>query len=241
MARRFPGRQTALTAAVAGLLPCGPAAAANFTPPQGCTAFMSVQMRGCLVAHYFTCTGDAPGDRWNTLFDADGPFFTAKVDSEYQWIESWEHSPPQRSWLEEPSRDAASFSELLADGEDSYDFSTMSEVGQRRNYAGLDRLTGTLTTIDGVTLEVTEFEIAETDAAGRLVARRWGNQYIHRDWRLFFSGRETFEDTAGRLPTDNTPVEFIMPGEPGYLSTVPLFGCDELMSGAPLPMEGNHG
>lgn len=240
MARRLPARQTSTVAALAGLL-CGPAVAATFAPPQACTPFMSVQMRGCLVAHYYTCAGDAPGEQWDTLFDADGPFFTAKVDAEFQWIESWDYAPPQRTWLEEPSRDAASFSGLLETGEDTYDFSTMSESGQRRNYVGLDRLTGTSTTIDGVTLEVTEFEISETDESGEVVARRWGNQYVHRDWRLFFSGRETFESPEGRLPTDNTPVQFIMPGEKGYLSTVPLFDCDELMSGAPLPLEDHHG
>lgn len=240
MARRSAASRTTLTA-WAALALCGPAAAATFTPPQACTPFMTVQMRGCLVAHYFTCAGDAAGDQWDTLYDADGPFFTAKVDREFQWIESWEFSPPQRTVLEEPSRDAASFSGLLATGEDSYDFSTLSEDGFRRSYVGVDRLTGERQTIDGIELEVTEFEIEEKTDTGEVVARRWGNQYLHRDWRLFFSGREMFENEDGRLPTDNTPVNFIFPGEPGYLSTVPLFDCDELMSGAPLPLEDHHG
>lgn len=240
MARRSAASRTTLTA-LAALALCGPAAAATFTPPQACTPFMTVQMRGCLVAHYFTCAGDAAGDQWDTLYDADGPFFTAKVDREFQWIESWEFSPPQRTVLEEPSRDAASFSGLLATGEDSYDFSTLSEDGFRRSYVGVDRLTGERQTIDGIELEVTEFEIEEQTETGEVVARRWGNQYLHRDWRLFFSGREMFENEDGRLPTDNTPVNFIFPGEPGYLSTVPLFDCDELMSGAPLLLENHHG
>ncbi|GGH54980.1 hypothetical protein GVY41_11045 [Frigidibacter albus] len=241
MARKWTASRTTLTAAVAGLMLCGPAAAATFTPPQGCTPSMTVQMRGCLVAHYFTCEGDAPGDQWDTLYDADGPFFSAKVDSEFQWIESWEFSPPQRTVLEEPSRDAASFSGLLETGEDTYDFSTLSEDGYRRSYVGVDRLTGESAVIDGIELEVTEFEIEEKTDTGEVVARRWGNQYVHRDWRLFFSGRETFENPEGRLPTDNTPVDFIFPGEPGYLSTVPLFGCDELMSQTAPALEMDHG
>jgi len=241
MARRFAESRTTLTAALAGLMLCSPVAAATFAPPQGCTPFMSVQMRGCLVAHYFTCEGDASGEQWDTLYDADGPFFSAKVDAEFQWIESWDYAPPQRSWLEEPSRDAASFSGLLATGEDSYDFSTMSDGGTRRHYKGVDRLTGETAVIDGIELEVTEFEIEEKAETGEVVARRWGNQYVHRDWRLFFSGREMFENPQGRLPTDNTPVNFIFPGEPGYLSTVPLFDCDELMSRAEPAPEVGHG
>lgn len=241
MAPRSAASRTTLTAALAGLMLCGPAAAATFTPPQGCTPFMTVQMRGCLVAHYFTCAGDAPGEQWDTLYDADGPFFSAKVDAEFQWLESWDFSPPQRTVLEEPSRDAASFSGLLATGEDTYDFSTLSDDGSRRSYVGVDRLTGERATIDGIELEVTGFEIEERAETGDVVARRWGNQYVHRDWRLFFSGREMFENTEGRLPTDNTPVDFIFPGEPGYLSTVPLFGCDELMSRAEPALEVDHG
>lgn len=231
--------------AVAALLAvAGPSAAlaGTFVPPQGCTAKMTVQMRGCLVAHYYTCAGDAPGEQGDTLYDSDGPYFTSRVDAEYQWIESHEIDPPLTILLDS-SRDPASFSALIGTGEDRYDFTTRDETGRRLNYEGFDRLTGRTQTIDGIPLEVTEFEMTETDETGTVTARRWGNQFIHRDWRLFFSGAEMWEGTAGVLPTDNTPVLFIFPDEPGYLSTVPLFDCTELMSRAPLPRakEADHG
>ena len=240
---RIAARTAPAVALATGALGClaGAAAAGTFAAPQGCTPFMTVQMHGCVVSHHFRCAGDAPGDQWETLYDSDGPFFTTKVDSEFQWIDSYQSGPPDRIWLEEPARDPASFSNLIATGEDSYDFSTMNDLGQRLSYRGFDRLTGERVVIDGVTLEATQFELTESDEAGTVLTRRSGRQYINRDWRLFFSGVEMTETDEGRLPSDNTPVQFVMPGEEGYLSTVPLFDCDELMSQRGLPQEPDHG
>ncbi|MEI4471842.1 hypothetical protein [Frigidibacter sp. MR17.24] len=237
LARSSSAPIRAVAAAAAVLWLSAPAVqAARFTPPQGCTATMTVQMRGCVVGQYFTCAGDPAGTKHDVLFDSDGPFFASTVDAEYQWIRSQDYGTGATSWLEEPSADAASFSNLLASGEDSYDFATMSDTGERSRYTGVDRLTGRSQTIDGVVLEVTEFAMTETADDGTQIARRWGSQYVHRDWRLFFSGPETFADDAGQLPIDNTPVDFVFPGEPGFLSTVPLFDCDGLMSRAEPPL-----
>lgn len=220
-----------------------PAAAANFAVPSGCAARMTVQMRGCVVGQYFSCHADGAGMQRTVLFDSDGPFFATLVDAEYQWIESTDLPSGVQSWLEQPSQDAASFSHLLASGQDSYDFTTMSSDGQRQRYIGEDRLAGESVTIDGVALERTEFRLEERDEAGRIVSRRSGRQFVHGDWRLFFSGPEVVEDATGEARFDNSPVQFVFPGEPGYLSTVPLFDCDSLMSHRqPVPNGGpRHG
>ncbi|MEI4485307.1 hypothetical protein V8J36_03830 [Frigidibacter sp. MR17.14] len=237
LARALPSLTRAAAAALAALWLSAPVAeAAKFTPPQGCTAKMTVQMRGCVVGHYFTCQGEPAGMQHDVLYDSDGPFYSSTVDAEYQWIRSQDFGTGTTSWLEEPSRDAASFSGLLTTSEDSYDFTTLSDTGERNRYRGVDRLTGQTRVIDGVTLEMTEFAMEEQTEDGTTSARRWGNQFIQRDWRLFFSGPETYADEAGQLPIDNTPMDFIFPGEPGYLSTVPLFDCDGLMSRAEPPL-----
>ena len=36
------------------------------------------------------------------------------------------------------------------------------------------------------------------------------------------------------LPLDGSPVEFIFPGEPGFLKTQPIYDCDAIMSLAPV-------
>jgi hypothetical protein len=83
--------------------------------------------------------------------------------------------------------------------------------------------------IDGVTLQETQFEFAETKTDGSVVKSR-GNEYINADWRLFFAGPSEWNDGSGYVPMDGSPLQFIFPGEPGFFSTEPLFECDAILS-----------
>ena len=80
------------------------------------------------------------------------------------------------------------------------------------------------------------FNFTETDLAGTVLRRSRGNEYIHPDWRLFFSGPSEWDGGDGTyLPIDGSPVQFIFPDEPGFASTQPLFDCDAVMSSLSLP------
>jgi hypothetical protein len=58
-----------------------------------------------------------------------------------------------------------------------------------------------------------------------------GNQFIHPDWRLFFSGTEEWDFGDGPIPVDGSPRQFIFPGEKGFFSTRPVFDCNVITSG----------
>lgn len=220
--------------AVLGL--AAPAIAGTFTPPEGCTAFMTVQAKGCRVSNHYKCTADAPGDQWRADFDQEGPFFMSRIDYEAQWVESFEIDPPVRQTLDANPADPASFSDLLAKGRDDYIFGLSDDTGERTRVRGGDRLTGRQVVIDGITLQETEFNYTETDLSGNVLRRSRGNEYIHPEWRLFFSGPSEWDGGEGNfLPLDGSPVQFIFPGEPGFASTQPLFDCDAVMSSLPLP------
>ncbi|MBA4350133.1 MAG: hypothetical protein C0427_02665 [Rhodobacter sp.] len=208
-----------------------PAFASSFTPPEGCTTFMTVQAKGCRVSNHYKCTADTPGDQWRTDFDQEGPFFMSRIDSEAQWVESYEINPPVKQLLDPSPADPASFSELLATGNDNYIFGLSDDTGERTTVRGGDRLTGRQVVIDGITLQETEFNFTETDLSGNVLRRSRGNEYIHPEWRLFFSGPSQWDGGDGNyLPLDGSPVQFIFPGEPGFASTQPLFDCDAVMS-----------
>ncbi|MCE6961109.1 hypothetical protein LAZ40_18940 [Cereibacter sphaeroides] len=209
-----------------------PAAAQTFTPPEGCTAFMTVQSRGCRVSHHFRCEQDPPGDQWRVDFDQDGIFFSSRIDHEAQWVESYEMFPTVKQVLEPNPEDPASFSELLG-GADSYAFGLRRDTGERSRVTGFDRLTGRSFTIDGIVLQETEFEFSETSIGGTVLRSARGHEYIHPEWRLFFAGPTQWDSGEGTsIPVDGSPVEFIFPGEPGFLSTEPLFDCDAILSQA---------
>ncbi|SEN31082.1 hypothetical protein SAMN05216227_10118 [Pseudorhodobacter antarcticus] len=205
------------------------AQAGSFVPPQGCTAFLTVQSRACRVSTYYTCTQDTPGDQWRADFDQEGMFFLSRVDREGQWVESIELNPTVRQTLDAAPEDQASFTDLLG-GIDTFAFNLSRDNGENSRVRGFDRLTGQSVVIDGVTLSQTEFEYGETDTAGTPLRRARGTEYIHPEWRLFFAGPTEWDGGEGYVPMDGSPVEFMFPGEPGFAAMQPVFECDAILS-----------
>ncbi len=215
------------------LLLTAPAFAGSFVAPEGCTTYLTVQSRGCYVANYYTCEADNPGDQWRADFDQEGMFYTSKIDRETQWIESYDLNPMVKQTLDANAADPANFSSLLATGRDDFEFRLSKDNGEHSNVKGYDQLTGQTVTIDGVTLQETEYEYVETDDAGTVLRQARGREYVSAEFRNFFSGQSEWFDGTDWLPMDGSPVQFIQPGEPGFGATQPIFDCGALMSQAP--------
>jgi hypothetical protein len=221
-------------AILACLLAPTPGLAATWAVPQGCEAFMTVQSKACRVSHYYRCSADAPGDQWRVDLDQEGPFFYSRIDHEAQWVESFD---PTRQTLDPAPSDPASFTELLSEGIDTWSFSLSKDDGTGSRAEGYDRLTGRTIVIDGVTLSETEVEFSEYDRAGNLLRQSRGNEFLHPDWRLFFAGPgETDLGDGIWRPIDGSPVEFIFPGDDGFLARQPKYDCDALTAEAARPM-----
>lgn len=216
---------------LAFLLPF-PAVAGTFTPPEGCTGFLTVQSRGCKVSNHYRCTAHLPGDQTRADFGPEGPYFVSHIDHETQWVASIDLSTGVEQRLQPAPADPASFSELLAKGLDTYDFRLARTDGSASRVTGFDRLTGTRVVIDGIALQETEFEMTETAPDGTVVQRGRGVEYVHPQWRLFFSGPSEFALDDVFLPIDRSPITFSQPGDPGFMETEPKFECDLLMSRA---------
>ena len=213
-----------------------PVLAGTFTPPKGCTAHLTVQSRGCVVSHFYTCEGDQKGEQWRADYDAAGPFFLSKIDRDAQWLESYQFSPSTKEVMDPKPKDPASLSDLISTGLDTFDFELSKDNGDHSRITGFDKLTGASVTIDGVTLKQTEYEYTQTDDKGNVLRHSKGHEYISEQWRSFFSGHSEWEAADGTwTPSDNAPVKFIDPGKPGFGATVPLFECDDQMSSLVLP------
>ena len=223
-------RQFVILALLAAL--ARPSIAGTWTQPEGCEVYVTVQSKACRVSHHYTCSMDAPGDQWRVDMDQEGTFFFSRIDREGQWVESIGET---RQTLDPSPADAASISGLLAQGIDTADFFVTTEDGTSSRYSGFDRLTGTEVVIDGVTLLQTEIDFTEYTADGTVLGRARGNEYIHPDWRTFFAGPGERDLGDGQwLPIDGSPVDFIFPGEPGFLSTQPIYDCDVLSASLPV-------
>lgn len=215
------------------LAPMAASAAPAFALPEGCTAYLTVQSRSCMVSHHFTCADDPEG--WQRRIDHDegGMIYFGAIDAETQWVESFHILSGHSERLERSPSDPASFSALIETGIDTWDFRTLSDETGETRYVGQDRLTGTVEEIDGVTLEETEYAITAYDESGGELWRSQGREYISREWRTFLSGVSTTIVGSESWTTDDRPADFIFPGEAGFLSPVPTHGCGVVMSSAP--------
>jgi hypothetical protein len=201
-----------------------------FALPQGCTGYVTIQMASCSISHHFRCEGDPEGWQRRVDLDEGGVTYFGAIDAETQWMESMHVMAGHSERLEASPADPASFSGLIATGIDTYDFRTLSdEVGEQR-FIGQDRLTGRTVTIDGVTLDETEFAIRALDAEGKEMWRSEGFEFISRDFRMFLSGQSTITAGGESWESDSTPVDFIYPGEQGFLGVTPRHGCGVVLS-----------
>lgn len=218
----------------AAMLTFSPAqAAGTFDPPEGCTTWLTVQSKGCRVSNYYKCERDVPGDQWRADFDQEGIYFISRIDSETQWVESFDLFPTVRQTLDPNPEDPANFSGLLSGGIDTFAFGLSKDDGAQSRVRGFDRLTGRSFTIDGIVLQETEFEFAETDLDGNLLRRSQGREYIHPEWRTFFAGPGEYDGGDGYVPIDGSPVTFEFPGDSGFRATQPVFDCDAVLSSGP--------
>ncbi|GGF66513.1 hypothetical protein GCM10011402_18480 [Paracoccus acridae] len=205
--------------------------AANFVPPSGCQLQATVQNRGCSVSQYYICKADPVGDQRSAIFGKDGLRHLSRIDAETRWVESSDPNTGLADFLVERSKDHASFRTLLETGEDSFDFWTESNTGERLRHVGRDVLTGEKVEIDGQPLEVTRFQLKTYDANGELLIERSGQQFISRKMGRFYGGIETQSDWTGqRQETNDSPVTFAFPGEPGFGDTEPQYDCDQLLT-----------
>ena len=236
-AREKAHRAVALTLFATCVMMSGPSYAQStevFTLPEGCEAWVTVQSKDCSVEHNFTCEGDADGVKQRIAMNERGMTYLGATDRETQWLRSYHPFSNHSERLEDDPADRASLTELLEKGIDTYDFRTLSdEIGATR-FVGQDTLTGRVVSIDDVTLEETEYNITAYDEDGTELWSSRGNEYIHRDWRMFQAGPGTVTLPDETYEEDDSPVEFIFPGEPGFLSANPKHGCGVVMSNSPV-------
>lgn len=214
-------------------LGAAPAGAAEWKPPQGCRLEMTVQQRSCTVAQHYRCQADAPGDQWVAYFTTEGLVSQSRIDAETRWMESSDLVSGITDRLDPEAADHASLSTLLETGSDDFDFWTRSDTGERLRHIGRDDLTGTVE-IDGERLDTTRFNLRTFAETGELLIERNGSQFVSRELGRFFGGVETSTDWTGETQeSDDSPVRFIRPGEPGFGSITPDYDCNMQMVGMP--------
>jgi len=187
------------------------------------------------VTHHYRCDADPEGYQWRVDLDGSGLTYAAQIDFETQWIYSIDLASGTEDFLEPDADDPASFSELLANDLDTWDFRTRDNDGTITRFRGFDRLTGDVAEIDGVALLRAEGQIEASGLDGDVQWTATGAQYISPEWRIFLFGQDTWSTPDGaEIMQDHTPVEFIFPGERGFLANTPRYDCNAELASYPL-------
>ena len=208
-----------------------PVAAQSFSPPEGCTGYLTVQSKSCVVSNHMRCEMDDTGDNRRVDFGETGFEYSGRTNAESQWVESYYPNSESYEVLGPDPVKPASFSALLETGISEYDFTAVDQNGEVFRFIGVDRLTGEEVEIDGVMLKRTAYEIRLEDAEGSVSWMSRGSEFVNPEWGIFLSGTGiSLVPGQDETDEDNTPVEFIFPGEPGFFSTQPPFGCGVVMS-----------
>lgn len=202
----------------------------TFVPPEGCEAHLTAQLNECRVEHHYTCA-DTGGDRFRIVYTEGGPNFLSRIDAEAQWLSSVSLPDGAVTETVRPADAPLDVSALLARGEHPFDFVERWPNGRLVRATGWDRIVQRGVLVAGEVLHRTVFEVAFTDEAdGTLIETYTGAEYVSERWHRFFSGKGTSVVGGVSSSFDRSPREFVEPGEEGFLTVTPKYGCGVLMS-----------
>lgn len=193
--------------------------------PEGCTPILTVQTAMCMVSTNWTC-GDEP---WGVVsFDTDGLLSIirhtsqgAPIDAEYIWDNSYDLV------VGEPE-DPYSLAMMMLNGRESYalQISHTDPTGTRtQSLTGTDIFTGETLEVSGHSLREIETNVEYLEADGTLNYRATGTLHMLQDPLVLLNGSGVAVDGQGEFDYDDTPFELIFPGQPGFGSTTPQYGC----------------
>lgn len=212
------------------LLLASPVMAETYTPPAGCTATITYHTKSCVVSHLMVCDFDPEGYHWRATFFDDGRMVLGQYDHEANWAFTDFTASGTTEVLDPTSPDLSSLTTLFRESYDDYDFTRYHSGGYSLHYKGWDKLTGETVIIDDVPLFRTQYDIYGRYADGTEFWHGYGFQYASPDFRRFFGGIDHSERDGQITTEDNSPVDFVRPGEDGFLTTKPLYGCETATS-----------
>ena len=211
-----------------------PTAAQSIALPTGCEGWLTLQQRSCQVVNYYRCEVDAPGNFWMQVNDSDGLYLTMHIGPEYEWLEVHAPRVGYSDILEQPEADPTRITELLSEGVDTREFVTVTNLGNRRTVRGRQWMTGEKVVVDGVPLLRTSYDTQALFEDGTIAWHSRGAEYVHVGWNMLIAGTEEWRAGDGDWQHRNLePMEFIFPGEAGFLSGKPRYDCGAVQARAP--------
>jgi hypothetical protein len=204
--------------------------------PKGCEPVLTVQKHSCALMNFYKCDGTGETGAYSEEYTKDGRGASVYTTGDFEFIKDVETESGGGIYGVPGKGDMFSLSALLAQGEDRVDrFITMRGgfIPQKElRFVGVYSLTGDTKTIDRTVLK-TGRVVADIVVGPLFGAFHVGTEiFVSERDGLYIEGARTIRaGDGGPVETTNeTPVHLIRPGEEGFMSRVPLYDCDDLVS-----------
>jgi hypothetical protein len=192
------------------------------TPGSDCQATMTVQIRGCMVRTVMLCApAKGAGPRIVVVQAHDNGQLIYLLDDDFQTLQIEDPSYGNNT-VTDMSGDMFSIRALLTTGSDSFAFSVTNEDGSRGTLGGTRVLTGEVVMIDGREQQLVK-SVVSASYPDQSQERRSETSFYDPALGVLLLGSVHVEGMGEVV--DFTPVDFIGPGEAGFLSTIPTEGC----------------
>lgn len=196
--------------------------------PETCAPRLTVQAVDCTVTHYATCETDGGGGVMQVRFNGAGVRETQILDADNHPLRIFSGAVDLAFDQTTPA-DRMSSSVLLSEGADGYAFTMSSARGpiRRMTFFGNDELIAEPFSANGFSFQKLRGRYVRTLHlnGGTVTIAVEAEQYVAETFGFFVPIKETQTQMSRKVMSDQTPVDFLKPGDAGFLSARPLY-CD---------------
>jgi hypothetical protein len=192
--------------------------------PPDCTPLVTIQGKDCSVRLVFTCASDTQPLRWVVTYGPSGPISLAILDQNGM-PQVLQMGKGQPKGTLNADGDLVDLAKVLAGEMDSFDYRLDFEDGTVLATKGNISLSDEVIEVDGRSLKVLDRQETMTPPNGKTMPETLNRLLYDAELGLVINSVIS-DPVSGEVLMDRSPVDYLLPGETGAESTIPLYGCE---------------
>lgn len=199
--------------------------------PDGCTGVLTIQLQNCTVINHWICPSDPPSQYRLATYDTTGQPIRRRLMDGLTGLELQGGLNGTRV-MTFTHTDTEDHATLMQTGRDTYRSVAQIDGSFHARLTGESILTGQTTQIDGVTLHEVQSTTLFT-ATSDTTSRKRVMQYVMDQGALaidIWVPGAVIDIPTGEVVLDFSAVDFVWPGDAGFMTTRPTVNCGPMTS-----------